>query len=59
VHFYVGSDAAQREAAQKVLLTFDQVPDCISRCKDILDMSTVRGGGEEEDGEGEGESVCL
>ena len=40
--FYVGSDMAQRDAAQKVLLAFDQAPDCISRCKDILDISSVR-----------------
>ena len=33
-------DNVKREAAQTVLLSFDQAPDCILRCKAILDISS-------------------
>eukprot|EP00040_Diaphanoeca_grandis_P028479 m.165065 g.165065 ORF g.165065 m.165065 type:complete len:1101 (-) comp31368_c0_seq1:40-3342(-) len=37
--FYEGSNAQERADAQRVLLAFNQAPDCINKCRQILDQS--------------------
>eukprot|EP00048_Salpingoeca_helianthica_P001319 m.48425 g.48425 ORF g.48425 m.48425 type:complete len:1073 (+) comp11378_c0_seq3:31-3249(+) len=40
MQFYCGLDRAQRESAQATLLSFDSAPDCVARCRSILDLSS-------------------
>ncbi len=59
MHLYEGRDPLRLETANHLLLEFEQSPDCILRCRMILDQSKVQFGASMEFARDEGLTLAL